>query len=67
MTSGHGMSVMNGSSNVSHGDPEWQIELPGPVPADGEVDFAFIVEEPRPPLELGCQPRTGASASSSAR
>jgi hypothetical protein len=36
-----------------YGDPEWQIELSAPVPAEGEVDLAFEVEEPRSPLELG--------------
>jgi hypothetical protein len=35
------------------GDPEWRIELPAPVPADGEVDLAFAIEEPSSPLELG--------------
>ena len=28
-------------------------QLPTPVPADGEVDLAFEIEEPRTPLELG--------------
>jgi hypothetical protein len=36
-----------------YGDPAWHIELPAPVPADGEVDLAFEIEEPRTPLELG--------------
>ena len=52
----------------SYGDPEWRIELPAPVPADGEVDLAFEIEEPESPLELGWSATTtGASASSSAR
>jgi hypothetical protein len=37
----------------SYGDPEWHIELPAPVPADGEVDLTFEIQEPRTPLELG--------------
>lgn len=37
----------------SYGDPEWHIELPAPVSADGEVDLTFEIEEPRTPLELG--------------
>jgi hypothetical protein len=36
-----------------YGDPEWHIESPAPVPADGEVDLAFEIEEPRTPIELG--------------
>jgi hypothetical protein len=36
-----------------YGDPEWQIELPSPVPADGEVELTFEVEEPRSPQALG--------------
>ena len=36
-----------------YGDPAWHIELPTPMPADGEVDLAFEIEEPRTPLELG--------------
>ena len=37
----------------SYGDPEWHIELPASVLADGEVDLTFEIEEPRTPLELG--------------
>ena len=39
--------------DFSYGDPEWRIELPAPVPADGEVDLAFTIEDPSSPLELG--------------
>jgi hypothetical protein len=38
---------------LGYGDPEWRIELPVQVPADGEVDLTLMVEEPRSPLELG--------------
>jgi hypothetical protein len=36
-----------------YGDPEWCIELPTHVQADGEVDLTLMVEEPSSPLELG--------------
>ena len=39
--------------DFSYGDPEWHIELPARVPADGEVDLTFEIEEPSTPLELG--------------
>ena len=39
--------------DLRYGDPEWRIELPAPLPADGEVDLTFRIEEPRSPLELG--------------
>jgi hypothetical protein len=35
------------------GDPEWRLELPAQVSADGEVVLAFRIEEPSSPLELG--------------
>jgi hypothetical protein len=38
---------------ITHGDPEWRIELPSPTPADGRVDLAFVAEDPKSPLELG--------------
>ena len=37
----------------SYGDPDWHIESPVPVPADGEVDLTLMVAEPSSPLELG--------------
>ena len=36
-----------------YGDPDWLIELPAPVPAVGEVDLVFEIEEPGTPRELG--------------
>jgi hypothetical protein len=39
--------------DFSYGDPEWRIELPWPLPADGSVDLAFVIEEPSSPRELG--------------
>ena len=36
-----------------YGDPEWHIELPAHLSADGEVDLAIEIEELRTPLELG--------------
>jgi hypothetical protein len=39
--------------DLSYGDPDWRIELPAPVPADGEVDLAFVIEEPNSPAEVG--------------
>jgi hypothetical protein len=36
-----------------YGDPEWHIQLPAPLLADGEVDLALEIEEPRTPIELG--------------
>ena len=38
---------------LSYGDPQWRVVLPAPVPADGEVDLAFEIEEPNSPAELG--------------
>jgi hypothetical protein len=35
------------------GDPEWRIESPAPVPADGKVDLTLMIEEPSSPHELG--------------
>ena len=37
----------------SYGDPQWRIELPALMPADGEVDLTLMIEEPSSPLELG--------------
>jgi hypothetical protein len=37
----------------NYGDPEWHIELPERVLADGEVDLTFQIEEPSTPLALG--------------
>jgi hypothetical protein len=39
--------------DFSFGDPEWQVELPAPVPADGDLDLTFEIEELSSPLELG--------------
>ena len=41
------------SRDFNYGDPEWRIELPAPVPADGAVDLTCELEEPRSPQELG--------------
>jgi hypothetical protein len=50
-------AVVNGERaavrDLSHGDPEWRIELPAPVPAEGEVDLEFVIEEPNSPAALG--------------
>jgi hypothetical protein len=35
------------------GDPDWRIESPAPVPADGKVDLTLMIEEPSSPHELG--------------
>jgi hypothetical protein len=37
----------------SYGDPEWHIELPARLPADGQVDLALVAENPSSPRELG--------------
>jgi hypothetical protein len=39
--------------DFNYGDPEWEVELPAPLPADGKVDLMFEVERPRSPRELG--------------
>ncbi len=36
-----------------YGDPEWQIELPASVRADGVVDLTFEIDEPTTPVALG--------------
>jgi hypothetical protein len=50
-------ALLNGehaaAREFSYGDPEWLLELPAPVPADGEVDLTFEIEEPQTPHELG--------------
>jgi hypothetical protein len=50
-------ALLNGENaaarSLRHGDAEWRIESPATVPADGEVDLTFVVEEPTSPLELG--------------
>ena len=50
-------ALVNGERAADHafgyGDPEWHIELPAHVPAGGEVDLTFEIEQPRTPLELG--------------
>jgi hypothetical protein len=38
---------------LGHGEPSWSVESPAPMPPDGEVDLAFVIEEPSSPLELG--------------
>jgi hypothetical protein len=42
-----------GERDFRYGDPEWRIESPTPMPADGKVDLTFIIEEPSSPLDLG--------------
>jgi hypothetical protein len=37
----------------NYGDPEWRMELPAPLPAGDEVDLAFVIEEPKSPVEVG--------------
>ncbi len=39
--------------DFNHGDPEWQVELPAPMPADGKLDLTLVVEGLRSPRELG--------------
>jgi hypothetical protein len=42
-----------GTCELRHGDPTWRIAFPAPVPAGGEVDLTFIIDEPGSPRELG--------------
>jgi hypothetical protein len=50
-------ALLNGeraaAGDLRLGDSEWRIDSPGPVPANGEIDLTFVIEEPRSPLELG--------------
>jgi hypothetical protein len=50
-------ALVNGTSvaarDLGFGDPEWRIELPAPVPADGEVDLAVIIDDPNSPADVG--------------
>jgi hypothetical protein len=39
--------------DFSYGDPEWHIELPRDLSANGEVDLTIEIEEPTSPLALG--------------
>ncbi len=41
------------SRELSYGNPEWRIELPAPLPADGKVDLTFELDGLRSPMELG--------------
>jgi hypothetical protein len=36
-----------------YGDPDWYLQLPARAAADGVVDVAFEIEEPRTPIEVG--------------
>jgi hypothetical protein len=38
---------------LNFGDPDWQVELPAPAPAGGNVELTFEVDEPRSPVKLG--------------
>jgi hypothetical protein len=38
---------------LGYGEPEWRIQSPAPAPADGEMDIAFVIDQPHSPLELG--------------
>jgi GT2 family glycosyltransferase len=50
-------ALLNGeraaARDFKYGDAEWRIASAAPVPADGDVDFTLMIEEPRSPLELG--------------
>ena len=50
-------ALVNGEAaaarDFTYGDPEWRIQLPAPVPAEGEVDLTLIIDEPSSPRELG--------------
>jgi hypothetical protein len=41
------------AGDLGYGEPEWRVELPESVSADGAVDLTFTIENPSSPLELG--------------
>jgi hypothetical protein len=49
-------ALINGKSiaarHFSYGDPDWHIELPGRMLADGQVDLSFETENPSSPVDL---------------